>query len=105
MIEQGRTAVLPMKFNVLALDYDGTVASHGNLNPDAALAIREARSRGITVILVTGRILSDLHRVMKEVDLFDAIVAENGAVLSFPNGWTRVLGRPASPALLSRFCD
>lgn len=105
MIERRRTADLHMKFNVLALDYDGTVASHGNLNPDAALAIREARSRGITVILVTGRILSDLHRVMKEFDLFDAIVAENGAVLSFPNGWTRVLGRPASHALLSRFCD
>lgn len=93
-----------MKFNVLALDYDGTIASHGQLNPKVASAIRDARANGITVILVTGRILSDLHRVLKEDDLFDAIVAENGAVLSFPNGWMRVLGRSPSKALLSKLC-
>lgn len=94
-----------MKFNVLALDYDGTIASHGHLHSEVALAIREARAKGITVVLVTGRILSDLRRVMKQRDLFDAIVAENGAVLAFPNGWTRVLGRPPSKELLSLLCD
>ena len=94
-----------MKFNVLALDYDGTVASHGQLHPEVALAIREARAKGITVVLVTGRILADLHRVMKEKDLFNAIVAENGAVLAFPNGWTRVLGRPPARELLGELCE
>lgn len=94
-----------MKFNVLALDYDGTIADHGRLNPAVALAIRDARKRGIKVILNTGRILSDLRKVMHEDDLFDAIVSENGAVLSFPNGWTRVLGRPASREVLSEFCN
>lgn len=94
-----------MKFNVLALDYDGTIASHGHLHSDTALAIREARAKGITVVLVTGRILADLRRVMKERGLFDAIVAENGAVLAFPNGWTRVLGRPPSRELLTLLCD
>ncbi len=94
-----------MKFNVLALDYDGTIASHGHLHCDVASAIREARANGITVVLITGRILSDLRRVMKERDLFDAIVAENGAVLTFPNGWTRTLGRPPSRKLLSVLCE
>lgn len=94
-----------MKFNVLALDYDGTIARHGLLNPRVASAIRTARSNGITVVLVTGRILADLRRVMKEDDLFDAIVAENGAVLAFPNGWTRVLGRSPSHQLLGRLCE
>lgn len=94
-----------MKFNVLALDYDGTIASHGKMNPEVALAIREARAGGIKVVLVTGRILSDLRRVMHEDDLFDAIVTENGAVLTFCNGWTRVLGQPASREVLSEFVD
>jgi hydroxymethylpyrimidine pyrophosphatase-like HAD family hydrolase len=90
-----------MKFNILALDYDGTIARHGQANPEVVTAIREARVQGITVVLVTGRILSDLHRVLPEEDLFDMIVAENGAVLAFPNGRTRALGRPASRELLS----
>lgn len=94
-----------MKFNVLALDYDGTVATHGHMQPEVALAIREAKAIGITVVLVTGRILADLRKVMKEEDLFDAIVAENGAVLAFPNGWTRVLERPASHELLDELCE
>ncbi len=94
-----------MKFNVLALDYDGTVATHGQLNADVALALREAKAKGVTVVLVTGRILADLRTVLKEEDLFDAIVAENGAVLAFPNGWTRVLGRSPSRELLGELCD
>lgn len=81
-----------MNFSVLALDYDGTIAHHGQPLPEVVAAIREARTRGITVVLVTGRILSDLHRVLTEEDVFDVIVAENGAVLAFPNGRTRVLG-------------
>src|SRR3954447_24851037 len=89
-----------MKFSVLALDYDGTIAHHGRANPDVVRAIRDARTQGITVVLVTGRILSDLRRVLAEDDLFDAIVAENGAVLALPNGRTRVLGRAPSPELL-----
>lgn len=105
LTQMGSNPIFLMKFNVLALDYDGTIASHGQLNPQVATAIRDARAIGITVVLVTGRILSDLQRVMKEDDLFDAIVAENGAVMTFPNGWTRVLGRSPSKALLSKFCD
>ena len=93
-----------MKFSVLALDYDGTIARNGRAQPDVLAAIREARARGIAVVLVTGRVLADLRRVLPEDDLFDAIVAENGAVLAFPNGRTRVLGRPPSRELLSELC-
>lgn len=94
-----------MKFSILALDYDGTIARHGHAHPEVVTAIREARAQGITVVLVTGRILADLHRVLTEEDLFDAIVAENGAVLAFPNGRTRALGRTASRELLSELCE
>jgi hydroxymethylpyrimidine pyrophosphatase-like HAD family hydrolase len=89
-----------MKFSVLALDYDGTIARDGRADPAVLEAIKEARARQIAVLLVTGRTLSDLRRVLADQGLFDAIVAENGAVLAFPNGRTRVLGRPPSQEFL-----
>jgi len=90
-----------VKLSVIALDYDGTIAREGRADPDALDAIREARSRGVVVILVTGRILSELERVLPEPGIFDAIVAENGALLAFPSGRTRALARPPSRALLN----
>ena len=79
---------------MLALDYDGTIARDGALDLDVKSAIGEARSRGISVILVTGRILSDLRRVVGNLDFVDAVVAENGAVLLFPDGNSRLIGQP-----------
>jgi len=82
-----------MRFGVLALDYDGTIARDGVLDPDVKAAIIETRARGIVVILVTGRILSDLKLAAGGIEFVDAVVAENGAVLAFPNGHTRLLGQ------------
>ena len=61
-----------MKFGVLALDYDGTIARHGALDPDVKAAIMEARARGIVVLLVTGRILSELSEVAGNLEFVDA---------------------------------
>jgi hypothetical protein len=83
-----------MKFGVLALDNDGTIAQDGVLCPDVKIAIAEARARGIVVILVTGRILSDLRGAAGDLKFVDAVVAENGAVLTFPNGEPRIVGHP-----------
>src|SRR5271157_6626276 len=88
-----------MKFGVLALDYDGTIARDGALDPDVKAAIMEARARGIVVVLVTGRILSDLKQVAGDVDFLDAVVAENDAVLAFPNGQTRLISTPPTSSL------
>ena len=83
-----------MKFGVLALDYDGTIARDGVLAPDVKAAIVEARARGIVVVIVTGRILSDLRQAAGDLGFVDAVVAENGAVLAFPNGHTWLIGHP-----------
>src|SRR6185436_3135402 len=86
---------------VLALDYDGTIAQSGKLDPETGAAIREVRKRGISVVLVTGRILDDLRRVAGNLSLFDAVVAENGAVLTFPRtGRTFPLAAPVPAALI-----
>jgi len=73
-----------MKLRVLALDYDGTIAVHGVLDPDVRAAIQEARARGLVIVLVTGRILSELRGKLGDLRLFDAVVGENGAVAAFP---------------------
>jgi hydroxymethylpyrimidine pyrophosphatase-like HAD family hydrolase len=93
-----------MKFCVLALDYDGTIAENGKPNLAVIQAIQETRARGIVVVLVTGRILSDLKKVAGDLKIFDAVVAENGAVLAFSNGRTRTLGRPPPSSLLDELC-
>jgi hydroxymethylpyrimidine pyrophosphatase-like HAD family hydrolase len=87
-----------MKFVVLALDYDGTIADHDTLHPDVRPALNEARDRGIVVVLVTGRTLNDLQRVAGPLTFLDAVVAENGAVLHFPaNGRTITLAEAPPP--------
>jgi hydroxymethylpyrimidine pyrophosphatase-like HAD family hydrolase len=71
-----------MRFSVLALDYDGTIARNGALEPDVRQAIAEARARGIVVVIVTGRILSEFLQAAGDLQFVDAVVAENGAVLA-----------------------
>ena len=93
-----------MKLAVIALDYDGTIAFDGALDPSVREAIGAARQRGIAVILVTGRRLDDLRRVAGELDCFDAVVVENGAVLHFPASGRHVtLGHPAPRAVIAEF--
>jgi hydroxymethylpyrimidine pyrophosphatase-like HAD family hydrolase len=90
-----------MKFLVLALDFDGTIAQNDTLNPEVRTAIAELRGRGIIVILVTGRILDDLRRVCGDLHFVDAVVAENGAFIEFPaTGCTMRLG-DAPPKVLT----
>jgi hydroxymethylpyrimidine pyrophosphatase-like HAD family hydrolase len=81
-----------VKLSVLALDYDGTIAQQDMLDPSVREAIAAARTRGILVLLVTGRILAELRRVAGDLHFVDGVVAENGAILHFPDsGHTTVL--------------
>ncbi len=87
-----------MKLSVLALDYDGTIARNDTLDDGVRTAIAEARTRGVTVILVTGRILDELSRVAESLHLVDAVVAENGAVVHFPDSGHTSMLAPHLPA-------
>jgi hydroxymethylpyrimidine pyrophosphatase-like HAD family hydrolase len=90
-----------MKLGVIALDYDGTTAQHDRLDPAVREAIADARTRGITVLIVTGRSLDELRRVAGDLHFVDVVVAENGAVLHFPgNDYTTVLAAPLPAALI-----
>ena len=87
----------------MAFDYDGMVASERVLHADVRTALGELRARGILAVAVTGRTLGDLQRLAGDLGFAaDAVVAENGAVLHFPDrGLSRVLGRPAPGDLLA----
>jgi hydroxymethylpyrimidine pyrophosphatase-like HAD family hydrolase len=92
-------------FRAVAADFDGTVAE-GQVAPDTLAALAEARARGVRVILVTGRILSELRAVFPDIDDYvDAVVAENGALVVTPVGVRQVaapVGRAVSAALSNR---
>jgi hydroxymethylpyrimidine pyrophosphatase-like HAD family hydrolase len=91
-----------MIVHVLAVDYDGTIAAHGRLEPATARALARVRESGRKLILVTGRLLPDLRSVCPDAELiFDGIVAENGALVHFPGRRdTRLLGDAPEPSLV-----
>ena len=55
-----RTLEHAVKLTVIALDYDGTIASGETLDPSVRETVADA---WITVLLVTERILGELRRV------------------------------------------
>src|SRR5688500_13474041 len=73
-----------MNFDVLATDYDGTLAHHGLVDDFTVEALVRARNAGLKLLMLTGRELSDLFNTFDHSSLFDAIVAENGAILYHP---------------------
>ncbi len=69
----------------LATDYDGTLAHDGVVDPATVEALERLKRSGRKLLLVTGRELPDLVAVFPRLDLFDCVVAENGALLFDPS--------------------
>jgi hypothetical protein len=91
-----------MRYLVLATDYDGTLAHHGTLDAPTIAAIERLRASGRRVLMVTGRELEDLQRACERLDLFDLVVAENGALLYWPaEQREQVLGERPPEAFVS----
>lgn len=90
-------------FLALAVDYDGTLAQNGLVSNEALAALRELKSTGRRLLLVTGRELDKLRLDFPETGIFDRIVAENGAVVYDPEtGFEQALAAPPSPVLVQR---
>lgn len=84
-----------MQYLVLATDYDGTLARDGHVDEQTLEALRQVRDSGRKVILVTGRELSQLQATFPAIGLCDVVVAENGALLFWPEeNREEVLGEP-----------
>jgi hydroxymethylpyrimidine pyrophosphatase-like HAD family hydrolase len=92
-----------MHYLALATDYDGTIADEGVVDKSTLTALERLRDGARRLILVTGRELTDLQRVMPRLDLFDLVVAENGAVLYDPaSREEQALGDAPPPAFVER---
>ena len=73
-----------MRYLALASDYDGTLAHDGVVDDATVKALKRLRQSGRKLILVTGREMPELEAAFPQLDLFDRVVAENGAVLFDP---------------------
>lgn len=91
-----------MQYQALATDYDGTLAHDSHVDVETLAALRRFKESGRKVILVTGREMPELESVFPEFGICDAIVAENGALLSWPaDGRHEILGQPVPEAFVT----
>jgi len=84
-----------MRYVALAADYDGTLASNGQVASGTVDALRRLAASGRKLVLVTGRELDELLALFPEIGVFDRVVAENGALLYCPaTRQHKALGEP-----------
>lgn len=91
-----------MRYHALAADYDGTLAHHGIIEDDTWAALRVLKESGRKLVMVTGRELDELLALLPTPELFDRIVAENGALVYEPA--TKEV-RPIAPAPPPAFAE
>lgn len=92
---------MSLRYRVFCCDYDGTLASEGLVPADALASLKGLKSAGWNLVMVTGRILSDLRKVFGRLEIFDRVVLENGGVLYRPeDGSDTVLGPPPPSAFV-----
>ncbi len=73
-----------MRYLALCCDYDGTLALDGRVDEPTLAALERLLASGRRLVLVTGRELDDLQATFPRLDLFERVVAENGALLYRP---------------------
>jgi hydroxymethylpyrimidine pyrophosphatase-like HAD family hydrolase len=94
-----------MRYLALATDYDGTLAASGVVDDRTVAAVERLRASGRRLVLVTGRIRSDLEEVFRRVEVFDLVVGENGGTLWRPDGPERLLAHPPPVPFLDLLRD
>lgn len=96
----------PIVLRLLALDLDGTLAEFGIIEPPVHAALEAARTAGFALVLVTGRILSDVRVLLGGSKVFQAVVAEEGGAIYFPaQGRTVALAPDPSEVLMTTLRD
>jgi Cof subfamily protein (haloacid dehalogenase superfamily) len=70
-----------MPIKLLALDIDGTLlTTRGELTTRNQAAIHKARSRGVHIVLLTGRRFGSAYLLMQELELDAPLISHNGAL-------------------------
>jgi hydroxymethylpyrimidine pyrophosphatase-like HAD family hydrolase len=91
-----------MRFMVLACDYDGTLATHGQVDEATIRSLERCLDSNRKLVMVTGRELPELMEVFPRLNLFEWVVAENGGLLYRPaTREEKPLGPPPSPEFVT----
>jgi hydroxymethylpyrimidine pyrophosphatase-like HAD family hydrolase len=84
-----------MYCRALVCDLDGTGAGNGQLFLEVAAALAAARAQGFVTMLATGRVFAEVQALCPDLSVFDAVVAENGAIVWLPARQRTIqLGQP-----------
>lgn len=95
-----------MRYLALVTDYDGTLATAGNVSGTTLVAVQKLRGTGRHVILATGRRLDDLLAICPFIETFSYVVAENGAVVYEPiSRETTFMAEPLSDRFINAVKD
>jgi len=88
-------------FRLIMADVDGTLTDeHGSPNPAANEAVRTLEECGIPVGFVSGRHLSNLESLARQLEISGPIIAENGGIAKLtPDDNLLDLGYSRQPAL------
>ncbi len=90
------------RFKAVAFDYDGTIADRGRMDHATESALGSLRRAGFRLVLVSGRRLENLRQICGVLELFEAVVLENGAVSFNPeNGIAQLIAPPIDTRFLA----
>lgn len=90
-----------MRYQVLATDYDGTLAHDGRVSEATLNSLKRFLASGRRLMMVSGRELPELKAVFPELHLFHWVVAENGGLLYEPaTNKELLIGNPPSLELV-----
>lgn len=87
-----------MRYLAFITDYDGTIAENSKVPPSTVEQLKRLSASGRKLILCTGREIRYLKPDFPNLEIFDLIVAENGATLYHPKTGEEKLLCDAPPA-------
>lgn len=95
-----------MRYQLLATDYDGTLAHEGLVDEETIDALKRFLATGRRLLMITGRELPELLEIFPNPELFEWIVAENGGLLYRPSTKeTKRLADPPAAAFVQALRD
>ncbi|RDY71349.1 HAD family phosphatase [Halobacillus trueperi] len=73
--------------DMIAIDLDGTLLNSTNeISKNNIQAIQRAQSKGVEVVIATGRAAFDVRNLFSGLDLHTWVIAANGATIHRPDG-------------------
>lgn len=97
---------MPLRYDMLALDLDGTVLDPSSMvRPAVAEAIARARQAGMLVVVCTGRGLAESRDALEAIAQNGPVIVAGGSIIADPASGRTLHRFPMHPTLTSRLTD